>query len=116
MPRMSKADEALVTEYGFSFTPPPEKDNTRRSRYDDMWAAARVLCQKYPGNPLKVRTYNHASSAYEDAKKINNGERKAFQQDYTDWTAVAAPSTDPEEVNDDGKPLTAVYLTFIGEK
>lgn len=115
MPRLSKADESTVEEYGFSFTAPPERDGTRRSRYDEMWEAARTLCRKFPGQTLKVRTHNHPSSAYDDAKKINNGEKRLFAHDYKEWRAVAAPSTDESEIDDDGKPLTAVYLTYIGE-
>lgn len=121
MPRLNKGDEKVVEQYGFLFATPPEKNSTRRSRYDEMWEAARELCKKFPNQTLKVRVHNNASAAYEDATKVNNGEKRNFAADYEEWVAVAAPSADENDVYGDdhpkaGQPMTAVYLTYVGPK
>lgn len=116
-PRLTKADEKVTEEFGFEFAEAPVSDNTRRSRYDALWTNARTLCMKFPGKTLKVRVHNNPSAAYADAKAINNGDKHAFKEDYSDWTAKAALSGNPEEVYAEGhdkagEPLTAVYLTY----
>jgi hypothetical protein len=110
MPRLSKSDEEALAEFGFEISEPPEQENTRRSRYEPMWDAARALCQKMPGKSLKVRSYNNASTAYNDAKAINNGEKRGFEDQGDQWLAVASKN---EEVrNDKDEPTYDLYLKY----
>ncbi|HET7713330.1 MAG TPA: hypothetical protein VFK94_02745 [Patescibacteria group bacterium] len=109
MARLSKADEEALESFGFEFAEPPEKEDSRRSRYDEMWAAAKTLCEKNPGKSLKVRSYNNASTAYNDAKAINNAEHRMFSDgEPADWTAVAVKNT--EVLNDKDEPTYDLYL------
>jgi hypothetical protein len=117
-PRLKQAEVAVVDQFGFEFAEAPERDRKRRSKYDDVWDAARNLCKQYPGRSLKVRTYNNSSSAYSDATAINNGEKKVFKDDFKEWEAVASESTNPEEVYPEGhkkagQRVHAVYLKYI---
>jgi len=111
-PRLNQTDTKVVESYGFEFAEPPEQEGTRRSRYDEMWSAAKELCLKFPGQTLKVRNYNNASTAYNEAKSINNGEHRMFipeeGHDANEWTAKAVKNT--EVLNDKGEPSFDMYL------
>jgi hypothetical protein len=109
MPRLSRSDEEALEGFGFVFEEPPEQENTRRSRYDEMWDAAKTLCEKMPGKSLKVRSYNNASTAYNDAKGINNGEKKAFEGEGDKWLAVATKNDEVRNDKDTG-PTYDLYL------
>lgn len=109
MARLTSADEKALEEFGFVFEEPPEGEATRRSRYDPMWAAAKVLCEKNVGKSLKVRSYNNASTAYNDAKAINNGEKKQFEGEADQWTAVAVKND--EVLNEKDEPTYDLYLS-----
>lgn len=112
MARMTKASQEILDTFGFEVGEAPEKDNSRRSKYDEMWEAARTFCEGNPHTTIKVRTYSNASAAYSDAKAINNGEHRHFK-DGAQWQAVAAKSeTDTAE---DGTHLHALWLTYNGE-
>ncbi len=113
MARLNRADEEALAEFGFEITEPPEVENTRRSRYEPMWDAARALCQKMPGKSLKVRSYNNASTAYNDAKAINNGEKKGFEDQGSNWLAVAVKNE--EVLNDKDEPTYDLYLKYTAE-
>lgn len=113
MPRLTNAERKSAEAFGFEFTAPPERESSRSSRYDEMWDAARALCESNPGTSLKVRTYGSSSGAYAEAKAINNSEHRKFK-DGSKWVAVAAPSTNEEEVDEEGHALTALYLTYKG--
>jgi hypothetical protein len=108
MARLNRTDEALVEEFGFTFEEPPEVDSTRRSRYEPMWEAAKALCEKNPGRSLKVRSYNNASTAYNDAKAVNNGEKKSFAGEGDHWLAVAVKNE--EVLNEKDEPTYDLYL------
>jgi hypothetical protein len=116
MARLSKAEEEALETYGFVVEEPPEQDSTRRSRYEPMWDAARAVCQKMPGKSLKVRSYNNASTAYNDAKAINNGEKKGFEdvEDGYKWTAVAGKNEDVLNAKDE--PTYDLYLKYESSK
>jgi hypothetical protein len=109
-PRLTNADNELLTEFGFEFEEPPEKSSVRRSRYDDLWTAAKALCERFPDRSLKVRHYNNASTAYNDAKSINNGDHRMFAdaESVSDWTAVAVRND--EVLNDKDEPTFDLYL------
>lgn len=109
MARLSKAEEEALESFGFSFEEPPEVDSTRRSRYDEMWDAAKSLCEKMPGKSLRVRSYNNASTAYNDAKAINNGEKKSFEGESDKWLAVATKNDEVRNAKDTG-PTYDLYL------
>lgn len=106
MPRLSQKDQQALDELGLEFGTPPEKSNTRRSKHDEKWQAARDLTMKFPGQSLKVLTYAQASQPYSIAKNINNGEHRYFEDDYEEFTAVAAK-------NEDG--TYSIWLTYNGE-
>jgi hypothetical protein len=112
MARITKASQEILDTFGFEVGEAPEKDTSRRSKYDDMWEAARNFCESNPGTTIKVRTYTNASAAYSDAKAINNGEHRHFS-DGAKWQAVAAKSE--TDVSEDDKPLHAIWLTYNGE-
>lgn len=107
MPRLSKADEALIDQFDFEIGEPPERERTRTSKHAERFAAARTVAMKVPGKSLKVLTYPQASSAYSQAKAINNGENRLFKDDFQDWKAVAA--LDPQEGNE---KAYSVWLTY----
>lgn len=111
-PRLTKAQSELMEQFGFEFTAPPERTNTRASKYDDLWIAARTVAMAQPGTTLKVRVYNNPSAAYNDAKAINNSNHRQFKDDGQNWVAVAAKSDAENDVDEDGEPLFAVYLTY----
>jgi len=113
MARISKSDEAMLEQFGLAFEEVPEADNTRRSKWDPVWEAATALCRRHPGKSLKVRTYNNASTAYKEAKDVNNVEsRNVHPEEGETWVAIAA-KTD-EVVDEDAEKLQykyAIYLT-----
>lgn len=115
MARISKADENLLEEFGLAFEEVPEVDNTRTSRYDALWDAAVQLCRRHPGKSLRVRTYNNASTAYKEAKDINNneGRAKVTPEDGENWVAIAT-KTDEIYESRNGKEshVYAIYLTL----
>lgn len=111
MARITKASQDILDSFGFEVGEAPEKDTSRRSKYDDMWEAARKFCESNPGVTIKVRTYTNPSAAYNDAKSINNGEHRHFS-DGAAWRAVAAKSDNEADVTEDGKPLFAIWLTY----
>jgi hypothetical protein len=119
-PRLNKTQEKVVEEFGFSFVDEvPEVDRSRVSKYDAMWEAARNLCARFPNKPLLVRVHNNKSQAYEEAKKVNNGEKRLFKTDFAEWRAVAAPSNREDDVYPEdhelhGQRMTGVYLTYLG--
>ena len=112
MPRLNQTDTKVAESFGFAFEEPPAQDGARRSRYDEMWTAAKELCEKFPGQTLKVRSYNNASTAYNDAKGINNGDHRMFTveegHDATEWTAKAVKNA--EVLNEKGEPTFDMYL------
>lgn len=121
MARLSKADNALIEQYDFEFTPPPERDRSRKGKHYERWVAARSLCEKNPGNTLKVMEYKNQGSAYQTAKQINNGEHKVFATDSGNWTAVAAPlpplyDENDEEYMRDGYGVWLTYSPHDGEE
>lgn len=93
-PRLAKAVEQVVDNFGFEFSEPPPKQDTRRGKHDDRFEAAREVAMRYPGKTLKVITYNSASNAYNVAKSINNSEHRIFPDGNTNWTAVAGKDGD----------------------
>lgn len=93
-PKIKQADLNVAESLGLEFGTPPERDTTRRSKHDERWQAARELCQKYPGQALRVLTYNQPSQPYSIAKQINNGDHRYFTEDYAEFTAVAAKNHD----------------------
>lgn len=107
-PKVNKTDAALAEELGLEFGTPPEPSRTRTSKHDERWAAARDLSLKYPGQSLKVLTYNQASQPYSTAKAINNAEHRHFTDnaDMSLFKAVAAK-------NEDG--TYSIWLTYVGE-
>lgn len=111
-PKIRKADETLAEQYGFEISTPPEKAQTRKSKYDEVWAAARKFTMRNPGVTIKVRSdYGSLSNAYNNAKEINNGEHRAFSDDSSTFTAVAGKDTDAE-----GTEQICVWLTYNGER
>lgn len=124
-PRLNQGQQKVVENFGFAFVDEvPEVDRSRRSKYDEMWEAARTLCQRFPGKALMVRVHNHKPQAYEEAKAINNGDKRLFKEDFAQWKAVAAPSNNEDDVYEDdykdeslrGQRRTAVYLTYLGHQ
>jgi hypothetical protein len=109
MPRLSRADENVVSEFGFEFSTPPAIAITRSSKYEAMWEAAKELVQKFPGQTLKVIEYDKKGTAYQTARAINNGENKAFKHDYESFVAKAA------RVNEEDENTYAIWLTFKPE-
>lgn len=106
MPKVNKSDATVLETLGLEFGTPPERDNTRRSKHDERWQAARDLTMKYPGQSLRVLTYNQASQPYSIAKAINNGEHRYFAEDSENFTAVAAKNEDS---------TYSIWLTYNGE-
>lgn len=109
MPRLNKQDTATLEAFGFDFGAPPEREITRKSKHHDRWEAAKVLCEKFPGESLKVIEFTNASSAYQNAKAINNGEHKSFKGNDGTWGAVAAMLG---EHADEGY---GIWLTYQGD-
>lgn len=109
MPRLTNKESATLEEFGFEFGAPPERHITRRSKHHERWEAAKTLCQKYPGQSLKVIEFTNASSAYQNAKQINNGEHKSFPGNDGTWAAVAAMLG---EHADEGY---GIWLTYQGD-
>lgn len=113
MARLTKASEALLETFGFVVETPPERDNTRRSKWDEVWEAAKQFCETNVGQTIRVRSYTNASMSYSDAKAINNREHRHFKDEVPlAWTAVAAKT---DEVDDDDKPVYAIWLTYKPE-
>lgn len=110
MPRLNKGDQAVVDEFGFEFSEPPERANTRRGKHFERWEKAKEVAQKYPGNSLKVLTFNQASSAYSTAKQINNNEHRQFENDPQVWVAVAGP-----DATEENEHQHAIWLTYNGQ-
>lgn len=114
MARLSKADAAILEQFEFEFSAPPERDRSRKGKHHARWEAARALCEKNPEQTLKVMEYRNQGSAYQTAKQINNGEHKVFSHDAGNWTAVAAPL--PPFINDDDEEEAregyGVWLTY----
>lgn len=115
-PRLNKAQSELLEKFGFEISTPPERDNTRRSKYDETWEAAKGLLESMPGVQIKVRTYTNASAAYADAKAINNGEHRHFKNEGEKWLAIGTKTEDETWTDNDGneQPLYAVWLTYKG--
>lgn len=108
MARLNKTQERLLEEFGFTVETPPEKDTSRRSKWDATWEAARDFCASSVGTTIRVRSYTNASMSYAEAKAINNGEHRHFKDDGSKWTAVASKT---DEVDEDDKPVYAIWLT-----
>lgn len=121
MARLSKSDETALEEFGLAFEEIPVVENRRTSKWDPVWDAAVSLCRRHQGKSLKVRTYNNASTAYKDAKDVNNGEFRGVQPDedagetIESWTAVSVrtPETFVDK-HDKVQHLFAIYLTYNG--
>lgn len=119
MARLSKTDETMLSEHGFVFEEVPDIGSSRVSKWDGVWEDAAALCRRHSGKSLRVRSYSNASSAYKDAKLINNGESRYVTledgEEGTVWTAVAGPTG---EVTEDRKgqerPEYAIWLTYNG--
>lgn len=107
MARMTKADEAALAEFGFDFSEPPAVKHTRRGKHHDRWEAARALCERFPGQALKVIEYDKNSTAYTAARAVNNGDNKVFAKDYSDWKAAAGPIE-----YEDGSVSYGIWLTY----
>lgn len=114
-PRLNKSQTETLEKFGFEVSAPPERDTSRRSKYDEMWEAAKELLQTMPGQAVKIRNYTNASAAYQEAKAINNGEHRHFKNEGNKWTAVGT-KTEDFEVAEDGTevPLYGIWLTFNG--
>ena len=110
--RIAKGDLNTLESFGFEVSEPPAKDTHRRSRHHDRFLAARDFCMKYEGTSVKILDCNTQSTAYTNAKRINNGENTVFP-DFHDWKAVAAPVLVEEE---DGTEVESgyygVWLTY----
>lgn len=115
MPRLAKADQSLVDDFQFEFSTPPESAGTRTSKLDERWEAARTLCLKFPGQTLKVISYDKPSQPYNLAKAINNGEHRSFKNDATSWTAVARKELVIDPESEEEVPQWSVWLTYNGE-
>ncbi len=111
MPRPTKAVTTAIESFGFEFSEPPTKVATRRGKHTERWEAARVVCENNPNRPVKVLTYNQASSAYSTAKAINNDEHKSFPDAAKgeEWLAVAGQ--DPSDTN---PAQHAIWLKYVG--
>ena len=114
-PRLTKASQEVVDTFGFVFGDPPERDLTRRSKYDPMWEAVKTLLLAHPNQSVKVRTYTNASAAYQEAKAINNGEHRHFKDEGSKWTAVGTKSDDENDVDEEGNVLYAIWLEYTPE-
>lgn len=104
-PKIKAADANVLESLGLEFGSPPERQTTRRSKHDELWQAARELTMKYPGQSLKVLTYNQPSQPYSMAKQINNGDHRYFKDDAEAFTAVAAKNEDD---------TYSIWLTYNG--
>jgi hypothetical protein len=107
MPRLNRTDAQTVEEYGFTFSAPPERTSTRKGKHHETFMAARSLCEKFPGQSLRVLSFENPSQAYSLAKQINNGDRSEFKDDSADWTAKSA-----KYVGDEGEDLYGLWLTY----
>lgn len=114
-PRLNKSQSDTLEKFGFEVSAPPERDTSRRSKYHEMWEAAKELLQTMPGVEVKIRNYTNASAAYAEAKAINNGEHRHFKNEGAKWTAVGT-KTDEVETDDEGNevPLYGIWLKFNG--
>jgi len=116
MPRLAKADEKVMSDFGFQFSAPPESAGTRASKYDEMWEAARSICLKFPKQTLMVTSYDKQSQPYNIAKAINNGEHRSFKDDSASWTAVARKFEVPsEDESVEPEVRWGIWLTYNGE-
>lgn len=108
MARLPANLQAQVEEFGFEFSEVPEVTHTRRSKYAEMWEAAKEVTRRNPGKALRVREWEQASQPYNIAKQINNGDRKEFEGNDAseEFTAVAAKTE-----ND----TYAIWLTYNGQ-
>jgi hypothetical protein len=120
-PRVNKATQEALDTHGFEFAEVPERDVSRTSRYDEMWAAAIAVCVANPGRTLKARTYNNTSGASQDATKINNNEHRVFAAakangEYDgNFVAVSGPAGEDEtyqDKDDKTRRCSAVYLRY----
>jgi hypothetical protein len=105
MPRLNNTDAKTVEEFGFEFSAPPEIPIVRKSKHEELWENAKALCDKFPGQSLRVLTYTNKGTAYQTAKAINNGDNKAFKEDYLLYTARAS------QVSVDDKDTFGIWLT-----
>lgn len=114
-PRLNKSQSETLEKFGFEISTPPERDTSRRSKYDEMWEAAKALLETMPGVAVKVRNYTNASAAYQEAKAINNGEHRHFKNEGNKWTAVGT-KTDEVETDDEGNEVAVygIWLTYNG--
>jgi hypothetical protein len=112
MARLTKASQEILDTFGFVVSEAPEKGTSRKSKYDELWDAARNFLTSNPGVTIKVRTYPSASAAYTDSKAINNGDHRKFKNEQKSWTAVATKSDDEADVKKDGERLYALWLTY----
>lgn len=115
-PRLNKTDQGLAESFGFEFSTPPENAGTRTSKYDERFEAARTLCLKFPGQSLKVVSYDKPSQPYNMAKAINNGEHRSFKDDSANWTAVARKEEVIDPESEETVEQWSVWLTYNGEK
>ena len=119
MARISKTDEAVLGEHGFVFEDVPEIGSSRISAWDSVWQDAAALCRRHANKSLRVRSYSNASSAYKDAKQINNGESRYVTLEEGEeagvWTAVAGQTGNmTEDRKGNEKHEYAIWLTYNG--
>lgn len=107
MPRLNAAERTAVEEFGFAFEAVPERTNTRRGKHHDRFVQAKELAGKYPGQSLRVISYENASQAYSLAKAINERKRSEF----TDEPEGRFTAETGKYVGDEGEDLYGVYLT-----
>jgi hypothetical protein len=119
--RLNKTDAATVEDFGFVFEAIPEVTSTRTSKWDEVWTKAVALCRSHPRQSLRVRSYNNASTAYKEAKEINNNESRYVTSDEEEgehaWAAVAVKSEETYiDKKDREQHLYYIYLTFQPEQ
>lgn len=116
MARLNKSQTETLEKFGFTVSEPPEREATRRSKYDELWEAAKAFLESAPGVTIKVRNYTNASAAYADAKAINNGEHRHFKDEGAKWLAVGTKTEDEvyEDTDGDEQPYYGVWLTYKG--
>lgn len=121
MAKLSKGDTETLEQFDLVFEDVPEVDNSRVSKWDPVWEAATNLCRRHPGKSLRVRTYNNASTAYAQAKAINNGEfrgvtvNEELGENINSWLAQSVRTEQTyEDKNGKTQHVYAIYLEYRG--
>jgi hypothetical protein len=118
-PKVKAADNRVLEETGMLFETPPENSTTRKSKHDDLYGKAISLAKQYPGQFLRVMTYNNPSQPYNLAKAINNEERAEFTgHEGGKFEAVgrkipAQPATEDSEATEEA---FGIWIKFVEDE